>query len=67
MWRKHEHDESLWKDAELSEARKKIGVHQLMKGQFTIKYLMFREIWKIPYVVPKLPVFPVPWPPCDYQ
>ena len=34
-----------------------------MKGQFTIKYLIFREIWKIPcilqifHVVPKFPVF----------
>ena len=24
-----------------------------MKGQFTVKYLIFREIWKIPCVVPK--------------
>ena len=34
-----------------------------MKGQFTIKYLNFREVWKIPcvikffYVVPKFLVF----------
>ena len=35
----------------------KIGVHQLMKGQFTIKYHIFRKIWKIPCVVPKFPVF----------
>ena len=34
-----------------------------MKGQFTIKYLIFREIWKTPYVVqifhvvPEFPVF----------
>ena len=32
MWEMHEYDESLWKDAEPSEARKKIWVHQLMKG-----------------------------------
>ena len=39
-------------------------VHLLMKGQFTIKYLICREIWKIPCViqifpcvVPKFPVF----------
>ena len=51
--KEHEHDESLWKDAEQSEARKKIGVHQLMKGQFTVKYLIFREI---PCVVQIFPV-----------
>ena len=34
-----------------------------MKGQFAVKYLIFREIWKIscvvqiPCVVPKFPVF----------
>ena len=28
----------------------KNGVHQSMNGQFTIKYLIFREIWKIPCV-----------------
>ena len=43
--------------------REKNGVHQSTKGQFTIKYLIFREIWKIPCVVqifrvvPKFPVF----------
>ena len=42
---------------------KKIGLHQSMKGQFTIKYLIFREIWKILCcpnflcVVTKFPVF----------
>ena len=36
----------------LSEARlEKIGVHQSMNGQFTPKYFIFREIWKIPCVV----------------
>ena len=25
VWEKHGHDESLWKDAEQSEARKKLG------------------------------------------
>ena len=40
-----------------SEVRlEKIGVHQLMKGQFTMKYLIFREIWKIPCVVQIFPV-----------
>ena len=50
----------------LSEVRlEKIEVHQLMKGQFTIKYLIFREIGKIPrvvqipHVVPKFPVFSI--------
>ena len=27
-----------------------------MKGEFTIKYFIFREIWKIPYVVKIFPV-----------
>ena len=41
-----------------SEARlEKIGVHQSMKGQFIIKYLIFRIIWKIPCVVQIFPVF----------
>ena len=35
----------------------KIGVYQLMKGQCTIKYLIFREIWKIPYIGQIFPVF----------
>ena len=40
-----------------SEARLgKIGVHQSMKGQFTTKYLIFREIWKIPCAVQIFPV-----------
>ena len=37
----------------------KIRAHQSIKGQFTIKYLIFREIWKIPRVVPEFPVFPL--------
>ena len=28
-----------------------------MKGQFTIKYLNFRKVWKIPCVVKTFPVF----------
>ena len=52
----HEHDESLSKDAKGSEARKKLGIHQSMKGQFTLKYLIFREIWKTPCVVQIFPV-----------
>ena len=38
-------------------------IHQSMKGQFTLKYFIFREIWKIlccpkfPRIVPKFPVF----------
>ena len=47
MWEKREHDESFCKDAKRSKARK-VGLHQSMKGQFTIKYLIFRVIWKIP-------------------
>ena len=43
-------------------ARIKIGVHQLMKGQFTIKYLIFREIWKFPYVVQIVPVLYLNYP-----
>ena len=35
----------------------KIGAHQSMKGQFTIKYFIFRIVGKIPCVVPKFPVF----------
>ena len=34
----------------------KFGVHQSMKGQFTIKYFIFREIWKISCVVQIFPV-----------
>ena len=52
--KKHEHDESLWKYTEQSEARKKLGYISQQKGnllQFTIKYLIFREIWKLPCVV----------------
>ena len=56
---KHEHDEGLWKDAEWSKARKKTGVHQSMKGQFTIKYLIFMEIWKLPCVAQNFPVFSI--------
>ena len=42
----------------LSKVRlEKIGIHQAMKGQFTIKYLIFKEICKIPCVFPKFPVF----------
>ena len=43
----------------------KVGIHQLMIGKFALKYLNFKEIWKIPcvvqifHVVPKFPVFPV--------
>ena len=42
----------------LSEARleKNWHTHQLMKWQFTIKYFIFREIWKIPCVVQIFPV-----------
>ena len=42
----------MWSEARLE----KIGLHQLMKRQFTIKYLIFREIWKIPCVVQIFPV-----------
>ena len=34
----------------------KIGVHQSVNGQFTVKYFIFREIWKIPCVVQIYPV-----------
>ena len=34
----------------------KIGIHQLMKGQFMKKNFIFREIWKIPCVVEIFPV-----------
>ena len=34
----------------------KIWVHQSMKGKFTIKCLIFREIWKIPCIVQIVPV-----------
>ena len=41
----------------LSEARlEKIGAYQSTKGQFTIKYFIFREIGKIPCVVQIFPV-----------
>ena len=41
----------------LNEVRlEKIMLHQLMNGQFTIKYFIFREIWKIPCVVQIFPV-----------
>ena len=33
-----------------------IGVHQLMKVKFTIKYLIFRKILKIPCVFQVFPV-----------
>ena len=56
MWEEHEHDGSLWEDAKQSKARKKFRVHQSMKGKFTTKYLIFREIWKIPCVVQIFPV-----------
>ena len=40
-----------------SEARlEKIGVYQSIKGQFTLKYFIFREIWNIPCVVQIFPV-----------
>ena len=35
----------------------KIGVYKSMKEEFTIKYLIFREIWKNSCVVPKFPMF----------
>ena len=40
----------------VGEHMKKIEVHQSMKGQFTVKYFIFREIWKIPCVVQIFPV-----------
>ena len=46
----------MWEDAKHSEARKKIGVYQSMKGQITLKYFVFREMWKIPCVVQIFPV-----------
>ena len=40
-----------------SEARlEKIQVHHSMKGQFTVKYFIFRGIWKIPCVVQIFPL-----------
>ena len=62
-WKKPDHDESSCKDSEQSEATK-IMLRNSMKGQFTTKYLIFREIWKnspccpnFLCVVPKSPVF----------
>ena len=57
-----EHDASLWKYAEESQARKKNWVHQLMKRKFTVKYLGNLEnslcCPNFPYVVPKFLHFP---------
>ena len=49
--KKYKHDESLWKDAEQKTRLEKTWGNQLIKGQYTVKYLIFREIWKIPCVV----------------
>ena len=57
-------DESLLKDAKQSEARKKFGVNQSMKEQFTIKKTSFLEKFEKFPVLSKFVLAVLSWQPC---